>query len=420
VTEALPTSTLAGPARPSLVSLLWSRKWRLLAGLAICAGLAYAFLRWTWGPEVVVYPVQRGDLLRTVVATGHVETPYRVEVGSQITGTVRDVVVDEGQVVKAGQTLVILDETELSSAVVQARGAVEQAAARVRQMTELSLPSARETLEQARANLVNAQSAYERASQLAKSGFATQASLDTATRDFDVARTQVRAAELAVFTMSPGGSDFVMAQTQLTQAEATLATARARLGYATVLSPREGVLISRNVERGTVAQPGKALFVLAPVGDVQLVVGIDEKNLALLSVGQQALASADAYPDQRFAATLSYINPGIDISKASVQVKLTARDPPAYLRQDMTVSVDIEVDRRNATLIVPTRTIHDVATGSPWVLAVRDGRARVEPVTVGLRAGGQAEITKGLGAGDRLIPVASGVRAGQRIRAVAP
>jgi HlyD family secretion protein len=315
---------------------------------------------------------------------------------------------------------VALDDTELRAAVVQAQGAREQAEARIRQMTELSLPAARETLEQAKANLANAQAAYDRASQLAKSGFGTQANLDAATRDFDIARIQVRAAELSVYTMSPGGSDAVMAQTQLTQADANLATARARLAYATVASPRDGVLISRSVERGTVAQPGKTLFVLAPEGELQLVVGIDEKNLAQLAVGQKALASADAYPDQRFEARLSYINPGVDISNASVQVKLTVPDPPPTLRQDMTVSVDIEVDRRDGALVVPARAVHDAQGGSPWVMVVRDGRAREAPVRLGLRAGGQAEILGGVAAGELVIPVAAGVRAGQRVRPVPP
>lgn len=417
MSEAYRSTVIAGPP-PRSGSLLRRHLWAVVTVASVC--LALGFARWAWGPEVVVYPVERGDLVRTVVATGHVETPYRVEVGSQITGTVSDVLVAEGEAVVAGQPLVVLDDSELRAAVVQAQGAREQAEARLRQMTELSLPAARETLEQARANLANAHAAHERASQLARSGYGTQASLDMATRDFDVARTQVRAAELSVYTLSPGGSDHVMAQTQLAQAQANLETVQARLAYATVRAPRDGVLISRSVEKGAVVQPGKALFVLAPKGDIQIVVAIDEKNLSLLSVGQPALASADAYPEERFRATLSYINPGVDLSRASVQVKLVVHAPPPTLRQDMTVSVDIEVGRRNATLVVPARVVHDPATASPWVLAVREGRAREVPVTLGMRAGGKAEILKGLDPGDLLVPVAAGVRAGQRVRPILP
>jgi HlyD family secretion protein len=148
------------------------------------------------------------------------------------------------------------------------------------------------------------------------------------------------------------------------------------------------------------------------------VLQIDEKNLGLLAVGQSALASADAYPDQRFSATLTYINPAVDISRASVEVKLTSLDPPAYLRQDMTVSVDIEVDRRASAVSVPVLAVHDLATATPWVLLVRNGRARALSVHIGLRAGSRVEILDGLSSGDLVIPVAADLRAGQRLRAI--
>jgi HlyD family secretion protein len=372
------------------------------------------------GPEVVVYPAIRGDLVSTVVASGHVETQFRVEIGSQITGTVEEVLVQEGETVKRGQPLVALEPSELKGSVVQAEGAVAQAEARLRQLRELTKPAADEALKQAQANLVNAQAAYERAAQLANTGSGTRAVLDDATKNLYVARTLVRTAELQVFTSSPNGSDFVLAETQLNQAQANLAMASARLGYATIFSPRDGVLITRNVERGAVVQPGKALLVLAPAGDMQLVLQIDEKNLGLMALGQTAVASADAYPDKRFVAHVTYINPSIDINRASVQVKLTVADPPTYLRQDMTVSVDIEIDRRPGTVIVPSRVVHDATGASPWIMVVRNGRPSARPVMLGLRAGGQVEILEGVVPGDAAVPVAAGVKTGQRIRPVRP
>ncbi|MFA6154782.1 efflux RND transporter periplasmic adaptor subunit [Mesorhizobium sp.] len=398
---------------------IWLHKWLLGALALLAVALALALARWLVGPEVIVYPVVRGDLARTVVASGHVETPYRVNIGSQFTGTVDEVLVDEGQTVKRGQPLIVLESSELKSAVVESQGAAAQAEARLRQLREFTLPAAQEALKQAQATLVNAQAAFQRAEQLSKSGFGTRETLDAATRDLDVARTQVRTAELSVYTAQPGGSDYVLATTQFNQAQANVATAKARLGYATITAPRDGVLITRNVERGAIVQPGNALLVLAPAGDVQLVLQIDEKNLGLLRLGQKALVSADAYPDQRFDATLSYINPSVDITRASVEVKLTATAPPAYLRQDMTVSVDIEIDRRVSTLIVPARAVHDPTSASPWVLVVRDGRPREQAVRLGLRTSDRIEVLDGLAKDDLVVPVAAGVRAGQRIRPVA-
>jgi HlyD family secretion protein len=417
--------SLALPRRSALTaSALWSaissHKWFALAVLLALGVGGWQGARVILGPAVVVDQVRRGKLVETVVASGHVETPFRVEIGSQITGTVDDVLVQEGQRVGKGQPLISLESRELKASVVQAQGAVAQAEARMPQLDELTLPSAREALAQAQANLLNAQQTFDRTAQLAKNGFATRAALDDAQKTLDVARTQVRTAEFQVYTASAGGSDYVMAQTLLNQAHANLETAESRLGYATISAPRDGVLITRNVERGTVAQPGKALLVLAPAGELQLVLQIDERNLGKISLGQKALASADAYPDKRFAAVVSYINPGIDIARASVEVKLTVADPPDYLRQDMTVSVDIEVAAKDSALVLPVRSVHDVLSGQPWALGIKDGRAVKRPVRLGLRGNSHIEILEGLSESEVAIPLNSGVLTGQRVRAVLP
>jgi HlyD family secretion protein len=407
---------LAGSA---VWSALLSHKWFVLAVAVIIGVCGWQGAKLILGPAIVADQVRRGSLIETVVASGHVETPYRVEIVSQITGTVER----EGERVLKGQPLISLESRELKAAVVQAQGAVAQGAvaqseARMRQLDELTLPSAREALTQAEANLLNAQQTFDRTDKLAKDGFATRVAVDDARKTLDVARAVKRAAEFQVYTASPGGSDHVMAQTQLNQARANLDTAESRLGYATIAAPRDGVLITRNVERGTVVQPGRALLVLAPTGEVQLVLQIDERNLGKIDLGQKAVASADAYPDRRFPAVVSYINPGIDITRASVEVKLTVSDPPDYLRQDMTVSVDIEVASKNDTLILPARSVHDALSGAPWVLILKDDRAAKRPVNLGLRGNAAVEILGGLSLGDVVIPQNSGVVTGQRIRAV--
>lgn len=406
----------------SPLAALWtgflSHKWFILAVVALLALGLWQGVRVILGPAIVVDQVKSGRLVETVVASGHVETPYRVEIGSQITGTVQEVLVQQGEKVTKGQPLISLEARELKAAVVQAQGAVAQAEARIRQLEELTLPSAREALTQANATLLNAQQTYDRTAQLERNGYATRAALDEAQKTLDVARAAKRSAEFQVYTASSGGSDYVMAQTQANQARANLDTAESRLGYATIAAPRDGVLITRSVERGTVVQPGKALLVLAPAGDVQLVLQIDERNLGKIALGQKAIASADAYPDRRFPAVITYVNPGVDISRASVEVKLTVADPPDYLRQDMTVSVDIEIAARDDALVLPLRSVHDVLSGTPWVLGIKDGRATQRPVKIGLRGNSQVEITGGLAADDVAIPQSSGVLTGQRVRPV--
>lgn len=413
------TSPETKPGKGGL-AFLWAHRWFVLTALVLVALGAWQATRLILGPAVVVEKVERGDLVQSVVASGHVETPYRVDIGAQITGMVDDVLVEEGQSVKRGQPLVSIEREELNAIYVQAKGAVAQAEARMRQLTELTLPVAKENLAQAQALLKNTQATYDRTAELASHGNATRAALDDAQRALDQARAQVNAAQFQVFTASPGGSDFVMAQTQLAQANATLEAARSRVAYATITAPRDGVLISRNVERGTIVQPGRTLLVLAPAGDTQLVVDVDERNLGMIALGQPALASADAYPSQRFAAKVTYINPGVDITRATVQVKLIVPDPPAYLRQDMTVSVDIETARRDGVLVLPRRAVRDLLSGQPWVLTIRDGRAHRQPVKVGLIGATRVEIAEGLAAGDLAIPDGMGIAPGQRARAVLP
>lgn len=169
-----------------------------------------------------------------------------------------------------------------------------------------------------------------------------------------------------------------------------------------------------------VVQPGVALLGLAPDGQTQLLLQVDERNLGKLALGQMAVASADAYSTQRFNAVVSYINPSIDITRASLEAKLTVTDPPAYLRQDMTVSVDIEVARRDNALILPGRSVHDTLSSAPWVMGVRGGRAYRQPVLVGLQGGTDVEIIDGINELDQVVPGSSGVLTGQRIRPLTP
>jgi HlyD family secretion protein len=381
------------------------------------AALSYFAIPLLLGPTVIGTPVIHADFVQSIVASGHVEASFRVNIGSQITGIVVEVPVSEGQAVKTGDVLIRLDDHEARSAVVAATSAVAEAEARLRQMRELTLPSALEDVKQAQANQINAVASHFRTATLAAKGDATRVALDDATRALLVANALVRNAELQVLTNSPGGSDHVMTEAKLAQAQASLATANSRLGYTVITAPRDGVLILREVERGNVVQPSNVLMKLSPAGDTQLIVQIDEKNLGLIALGQKAMASADAFPKQTFAADLSYINPGVDLQRASVEVKLQVPAPPPYLRQDMTVSVDIEVARRPSALIVPAADVRDIGSDSPWVMKLQTGHAVRQPVKVGLVSAGKAEILEGLSPGDIVLPGATGIKDGARVRA---
>jgi HlyD family secretion protein len=413
------------PSRVEVKKMGWRRVWPWLVGGLVAVGIGA--LVWVYGaplvlgPVVTVIPVIRTDLVQTLVASGHIETPFRVSVSSRIAGVVANIPVSEGDTVAKGDTLIVLDDSEARASVLQAEGQVAQAKARTRQIAELTLPLAEQALGGAKATQENAQQIYDRAAKLAKSGVGTRAAREEAEKYLTVSRTQSSEAELQVLTNQPGGSDYVLAETQFAQAEAALAAAQVRLGYFEIKAERSGILISRNVEAGNVVQPGMELMQLSPESDVQIVVQIDEKNLGLVAEGQDAFASADAYGKQTFPVKVAFINPAVDLQRASVEVKLKVIDPPSYLRQDMTVSVDIGVASRQQALVMEYADVHDPDSDTPWVLKEHDGRAKRQTVKVGLISAGKVEILNGLSEGDKIIPATlTAVIDGNRIRVAAP
>ena len=397
-------------------SFLRRHAWGIsLALMAVLAATTLA-VRWWIGPLIAADVVVQRDFVQTVVASGHVEAPHRVDVGAQVTGTVSHVPVAEGQVVKAGDLLVELQSGELRAAALQAEAAVAQAQARLRQLREVQVPVAEQTLRQAQTNLDNARSQLRRNEDLFQKGFIGEAALDDARKAVELADAQTRSTQKQLETVRSTGSDYAMAEAAFAEARAIAQAARARAGYAAITAPVEGTLIARGVEVGDVVQPGKVLMTLSPSGRTQLVLDIDEKNLRLLAIGQKALASADADPQRRFDAELVYINPGVIAQTGAVQVKLDVASPPPTLKEDMTVSVDIEVARRPQALLVPSSAVHDPDGKAPWVLRVKEGRAVRSDVGLGLRSGGFCEVVEGLQAGDQVIPIAAMLATGARLR----
>lgn len=395
-------------------------RWLVLA-VVIAGGLAFASRNLVLGQPVGAFEVTRGDLVQTVVASGRIITPRRVSIGAVITERVVRIPVEEGQSVRRGDALILLDDRDERAALEQAKAAVAQAEAKMRQMQEVGLPAAQQSLVQAQANALQARQQLERMKSLRERNFVAQSQVDDAQRSFDIAESQLRSARIQVESNSSSGSDYAVARTALEQARANLLAAQAKLEQTVIVAPAAGVLIARGVEPGNVVQPGKELMALAPSGETQVVVQIDERQLSRLALGQKALGSADAFPGERFAAELFYINPGIDPLRGTVEVKLRVPNPPAYLRQDMTASVDIEVARKADAVIVPAETVRDANGPRPWVLAIRHFRAVVQPVKIGLRGDNRIEILEGVEPGDDLIPAINAVvKAGQRVRAVAP
>ena len=385
----------------------------LLALVALAAAAALGGWRYLAGPSITTHVVKRGDLRQTVVATGRVESPRRVEIGSAVTGTVTEVPVREGEAVRAGQLLVRLDDAEALAALEQARSAVVQAEARLAQLRTTAAPVAAQAVRQAEVTAANAERALARSRDLHARGFVGEAALDEAQRGRDLAASQLESALLLQRSQAPGGSEVQLAHAAVEAARAALRLAQARLDHTTIEAPADGVLIARSVEKGAVVQPGRALMVLSPRGATQLVALVDEKNLPLVSLGQAAIASADAYPDARFEARVAYVNPAVDAVRGSVEVKLDVPSPPSFLLQDMTVSVDILAGTRSGVLTLPADALHP----GDWVHVVRDGRIVRQPVKLGARGAGTVEVLDGLHEGESVVPAGrAAAREGARVR----
>ncbi|MET3116597.1 HlyD family secretion protein [Undibacterium sp. GrIS 1.8] len=400
-------------------SVFLKYKWKIVAGL-IVASLFFAFLTIWWrGPQVFVVSVVRRDFVQSVVASGHVETPHRVDIGAQITGTVVRVPVIEGQTVKAGDVLIELDTAELLANERQARSASVQAQTRVRQLREVQAPVAEQALRQAQVSLDNSKATLKRNQDLFQQGFIGAAALDDVRKAAELADAQQRTMQKQLETTRPSGSDFALAEANLIGANANADAASARVKYARIITPVGGILISRAVEVGDVVQAGKVLMTLSPDGRAQLVVQIDEKNLRLLVLNQTAIASADAYPKLLFPAALVYINPSINVQTGAVEVKLDVSNPPQVLRQDMTVSVDIEVARRPHVLLVPVSALTESDKDPPSVLRVEQYHAIRRAVSTGLRSGGLVEVLSGVDEGDLVLASPGTIKSGARVRVIA-
>ena len=383
--------------------------------LTVLAAAAVVVLAWR-GTAVEVVQARAARLTQTVVVSGRVLTPARVDIGATITGRVQKVKVDEGDHVKADQVLIELERTELAAALAQAAAALQAAVTRIAQWRDVASVSAREQAAQAEANYRNVERDTARQEQLFKQGFIGESRLDEARRALIVSRSQYETARVVSAANAPTGVDRRLLDDQLAQAGAAKETAAARLAQTVLRAPAAGVVLDRTVEPGDIVQPGKRLLALALDGEVRLTALIDEKNLAVLRVGQRALVSADAFPNQRFGAELSYLSPGIDVQRGTVEAKFAVPAPPPFLRSDMTVSIDIEVADRADGLVIPAAAVRELQSRAPWVVVVRDGHAAQQRVQIGARTAEQVEVLTGLAAGAEIVTT-PGIAPGARVHA---
>ena len=390
--------------------------WALGAAVLLAAvAMGAATLR---GPQVDALVVQSAPLVRTLQFSARVATLSRVDVGSTVTGRVAQVRVMEGTQVRQGDVLVQLESDELRAALAQAVAAERQAKARLEGLRSTGRTAAQAARAQADASLQAASASLARVQQLVAEGFYSPAQLDEARRAVDVARAQQLGAQAQLQATADAGTEVAQAQAQLALAQAATVAAQARLAQTTLVAPADARVLVREVEPGQIVQPGKALFSLALAGPTQLVAQVDERFLEQLQLGQPAWVVADAFAAQRFAARVLSIAPAVDAQRGAIEVKFSIEQAPAFLREDMTLSVEVETARRERTLVLPQAALRGPAGGDQAsVLVLQDGRAQVRNVRLGLRTLDAVEVLDGLKEGDTVLRGNATLQDGQRVRA---
>ncbi|MFY7856932.1 MAG: efflux RND transporter periplasmic adaptor subunit [Rubrivivax sp.] len=399
---------------------------RSLVLLLVAAVLMATLLWFLFGraPQAASVQVQAAPLVRTLQFSGRVATLSRVEVGSTLTGRVAAVLVREGDAVTAAQALLRLEDEEAKAAFAQADAAVRQAEARLTGLQRGGRDAADATVAQADAQVRATEAEARRTRELLAQGFVGQARLDEAERAAAVARAQRAAAVAQRQGLDADGSDLRQARAALAAAEAARDAARVRLAQATVRAPADARVLSRTVEPGQIVQPGRALLTLALAGPLELVAQVDERFLEELQAGQTAAVVADAFPQQRFAATLARIAPRVDAQRGSIELRFAMPAPPAFLREDMTLSLEVTTAQKERARVLPLAALRGSAAadgnGRPrdevWV--VQDGRVQARPVRLGLRTLAAVEVLDGVADGESVL-VGPAPAPGQRVRPVA-
>lgn len=375
----------------------------LLAGLAVLGTLVSWTLLQRQGERVPAYRIEAQRLVQTVVATGRVVAVSRAQVGSEVTGVVLERRVREGDEVEAGQVLAVLRDDSQAAQLREAQAALEQ-------LRSARHPQASVDLERAQAQFEQARRETQRRSSLQARGVVSREALEQARQAETVARAARDQARLAVASLAPGGPEEALL-------EERIASARAAMDRTLVRAAVAGTVLTRNAEPGDLVQPGRVLFEIARKGPTELLVPLDETNLGVLAVGQPARCVADAFPGQPFDAIVDFIAPAIDPQRGTVDVRLAVDPPPAFLRQDMTVSVNVETGTRERALVVPNDALHGSDGVTAWVAAVREGRVERVTVRLGLRGSDRTEVS-GIEAGELVLAgeQAASLPDGERVR----
>ncbi|MBN1973401.1 MAG: efflux RND transporter periplasmic adaptor subunit [Sedimentisphaerales bacterium] len=313
------------------------KRWIIIIIVLAMALSAFAALKKKKAQNLPQYETQkahRGNLTIIVTATGTLEPTNEVEVGSEQSGIVKSVEADYNDRVVVGQVLARLDTSRLDAQVTQAKASLESARAKVLQ--------AQATLNETKSKL----SQYQKVRELSNNKVPSQTELDSAQAAYERAK-----------------ADEASAQASVSQAQATLDTYETDLSKTTIVSPINGIVMTRSIEPGqTVAASFQApvLFTLAEdLTKMELHVDVDEADIGQVKEGQDAIFSVDAYPDRTFQAKILQIRYGSQTVEGVVtyETVLKVNNSDLSLRPGMTATADITVSEVVDAVLIPNAAL---------------------------------------------------------------
>jgi len=353
--------------------------------------------------------VERGDLAKSVVATGKVEPITKVEIKSKASGIVKKLLVDAGDRVKRGQVLAELDKEEIEAHVAQAKAQEEAAEASLR-ATEADMERAKVDAEGP--DVPTLKRGYERAQGMAKEGVVSVSALDDAQRAYELAvnKQNVAKAQLQVLHAKIG-----QAQAQVAQDRANLKQLEEQYSYTTVESPIDGVVLSRDVEVGDAVSSilvlGSSATLIMTLGDISEVYvkgKVDESDIGKVYLGQPARIKVESFKDKTFNGKVTKISPmGVEKDNVTTfEVRVSINNPGGELKAAMTANAEIILEEHKNVLQIPEGSIlydkdkkASVEVPDP---KGKEGKSKVA-VNIGISNGAKTELLSGLKEGDQVV-----------------
>ncbi len=353
--------------------------------------------------------VEKGDLARSVVATGKVEPLAKVEVKSKASGIVKQILADYGDVVRTGQILVELDKEELSARVREARASL-QAAQAAHQASQASYE--RNKIEAEGPDVPFLKSNMNRAAQLHSQGLIAKQQMEEAEKNYQMALNRQMAAQRAV---AVSRAEMARAEAQVAQTQAALERAEEDLRNSTIVSSMDGMVLSRNVEVGDAVSSilvlGSQATLVMTLGDIREVYvkgKVDESDIGKVYLGQPARITVESFPDKKFEGQVTKISP-LGVEKDNVttfEVKVSIHNAGGELKANMSANAEIILEEKKGVLLIPESAIvYDKQRNASVEVPDpkgEEGRRKV-PVKIGISNGVKTEILEGLNEGQQVI-----------------